>query len=84
MSDCKCAPDLLSLDCPVHGSGAGELIVEAIDQGRLIQAQPLGRCELCSKVAETRPYGPNGEEVCFSCGMKNEAAAQRAFEKRFS
>ena len=84
MSDCKCAPDLLSLDCPVHGGEAGKLIVEAIDQGRLIQATPPGRCELCSKVAETRPYGPNGEEVCFSCGMKDEAAMKRAFDARMA
>ena len=32
-------------------------------------------------LAETRPYGPNGEEVCFKCGMKNEAAAKRQFDR---
>lgn len=30
------------------------------------------RCELCGKIAETRPYGPKGERVCFACGMKDE------------
>lgn len=38
-------------------------------------------CELCGKVAELRPYGPNGEEVCFQCGMKDEEAAKRAMNK---
>jgi hypothetical protein len=35
------------------------------------------QCDLCGKIAELRPYGPNGECVCFQCGMKDEAAAQR-------
>lgn len=36
-------------------------------------------CELCGKVAELRPYGPNDENVCFECGMKDEEAAKRKF-----
>lgn len=47
-------------------------------------AEPPGRCQLCGEVKETRPYGPNGEQVCFSCGMKNEAAAKEQFGKLFS
>jgi len=38
-------------------------------------------CELCGRVAELRPYGPNGEEVCFQCGMKDEEAAKRGMRK---
>jgi hypothetical protein len=45
-------------------------------------AQPPGRCEDCGTVAETRPYGPNGENVCFDCGTKDEEAMKRAFERR--
>lgn len=40
------------------------------------------RCELCGKVEECRPYGPNGEQVCLDCGMKDEEAAKRQFMKR--
>lgn len=47
-------------------------------------AEPPGKCELCGEVKETRPYGPNGEEVCFKCGMKDEESAKAQFEKRFS
>jgi hypothetical protein len=47
----------------------------------IIEAEGDGRCQLCGKIAETRPYGPNGEEVCFECGMKDEAAAERGFLK---
>lgn len=51
-------------------SGLGFIAVEAPQ-----------KCELCGKVEETRPYGPNGERVCFECGMKDEAAAKRGFDR---
>lgn len=47
-----------------------------------ISAEKPQQCDLCGKVAELRPYGPNGECVCFDCGMKDEAAAERQFVKR--
>lgn len=56
--------------CPV---GAKIVVLKA--------SKPQG-CDLCGKVAELRPYGPKGEHVCFECGMKDEEAAKRAFDKR--
>jgi hypothetical protein len=47
----------------------------------LIEAEGKGICQLCLKHAETRPYGPNGEEACFECGMKDENAMERGFNK---
>ena len=47
-----------------------------------ISVEPDRTCELCGKVDECRPYGPNKEQVCFSCGMKDEQAAIRAFSER--
>ena len=44
-----------------------------------IAREPAGVCELCGKKAETCPYGPKGEHVCFPCGMKHEAAAVKQF-----
>ncbi len=35
------------------------------------------QCDLCGKVAELRPYGPNGECICFACGQKDKAATER-------
>lgn len=29
-------------------------------------------CELCGKIDECRPYGPNDENICFDCAMKDE------------
>lgn len=40
------------------------------------------QCDLCGKIAELRPYGPNGECICFACGMKNGGAAVRQFLRR--
>lgn len=48
---------------------------------RIIEKERVDRCELCGTIAETRPYGPNGEEVCFACGMKNEEAMRRGFDR---
>jgi hypothetical protein len=47
----------------------------------LIEVEPERRCELCGKIEETRPYGPNGERVCFQCGMENEEAALKQYNK---
>lgn len=88
LPQCNCPPAvppfaaMVSIDCPVHGDEAREMVVDAIDSGRAIMAQPDGRCDLCGEVKETRPYGPNGENVCFPCGMKDEDAMKRAFERR--
>lgn len=40
-----------------------------------------GKCELCGKTADVRPYGPGGKFVCFPCGMKDEDEAKRQFYK---
>ena len=47
----------------------------------IIEAEEDDVCDLCGTVAETRPYGPNGENVCFPCAMKNEEAATKQFQK---
>ena len=39
------------------------------------------RCALCRKKSDTRPFGPQGERVCYDCAMKNESAARRQFSR---
>lgn len=41
-----------------------------------------GKCEYCNKVAELRPYGKNGANICFECGMKNIETTEKMFSKR--
>lgn len=36
-------------------------------------------CELCGKIDECRPYGPNGEQICFECGQKDLETTKRKF-----
>jgi hypothetical protein len=38
-----------------------------------------GKCELCGAFGELRPYGPNNKNICFDCGMKNEATTAKKF-----
>jgi hypothetical protein len=34
-------------------------------------------CESCGKIDECRPYGPNGEQICFECAMLDEETTKR-------
>jgi hypothetical protein len=45
----------------------------------LIEEEPDGQCEFCGKWEELRPYGPNNERICFTCGMKDEETTGRKF-----
>lgn len=38
-----------------------------------------GKCEFCGATDELRPYGPNNENICFDCAMKDEATTKRKF-----
>jgi hypothetical protein len=46
----------------------------------IIANEPDQMCELCGKVDECRPYGPNDEQICFDCGMKDETTTQRKMD----
>ena len=47
----------------------------------VIEATSPALCDFCGAREELRPYGPNGENVCFGCGMKDEKAAQRGMRR---
>ena len=49
----------------------------------VIEAEDDSRCELCGKISETRPYGPNGERICWECGNKSPEA-RKARDKKFA
>lgn len=46
----------------------------------IIAQQPDEACEMCGTIAECRPYGPNDENICFECAMKDEDTAKRKME----
>lgn len=59
-------------------TGRQERMREMSGKG-FISVEPDGKCELCGKIAELRPYGPRGERICFDCAMKDEETAKRQF-----
>jgi len=40
-----------------------------------------GACEICGKVEDLRPYGPNNEWICFSCGSKDNETTEKQMAK---
>lgn len=44
-----------------------------------IAPEAEAKCEMCGKIDELRPYGPNYERICFECGMKNEELTEKRF-----
>lgn len=47
----------------------------------IIQAEPDGVCQLCGKTDELRPYGPNGENICYDCGMKDPETTENKMDE---
>jgi hypothetical protein len=48
----------------------------------VIYDEPDDICELCGKVAETRPYGPGGKRICWECGLKDPKTRDEEMAKR--
>lgn len=42
----------------------------------------MGKCEYCGREADLRPYGRNGANICFKCGMENEEETAANFAKK--
>jgi hypothetical protein len=59
-------------------------VTKVIGSTIIIEPEPDGKCELCGKIDELRPYGPNKENICYECGMKNEDATDAAIQERFN
>ena len=54
----------------------------AFDNGKYIPLETdPGKCQLCGKIKELRPYGPNKEWLCFKCGMKDEEHCKKRFRE---
>ena len=47
----------------------------------VIEAEERQQCDMCGKIDELRPYGPNGECLCFDCGMKDENTTRKIFKE---
>ncbi len=38
----------------------------------IISEEKPQECQFCHETKECRPYGPNEEEICFDCAMKDK------------
>lgn len=47
----------------------------------IIESTPDGVCAFCRKVKELRPYGPQGQSICFDCAMHDEKTTEAQFDK---
>lgn len=47
----------------------------------IISEQKPQECEYCGKIAELRPYGENGDNICFKCAMEDEKETEKQFGK---
>lgn len=47
----------------------------------IIEAEEPDICERCKKLEELRPYGKNGERVCYDCCTEEEKKI--AYDKLF-
>ena len=47
----------------------------------IISEQGSEKCEYCGKISELRPYGKNGANICFECGMQDEKESKKQFRK---
>ncbi|MDD5651751.1 MAG: hypothetical protein PHF86_15250 [Candidatus Nanoarchaeia archaeon] len=57
---------------------------EVIGDTFIIQTEESQQCDFCGEVKELRPYGPNGECICFECAMKDEKTTKEQFNKIIS
>lgn len=46
-----------------------------------IEAEKSQQCDMCGKIDELRPYGPNGKKICYDCGMKDPETTSKMFNK---
>lgn len=47
----------------------------------IIAEQAPECCEMCGIIDECRPYGPNDENICFDCAMKDDESKAIAERK---
>ena len=62
-----------------------KLARELEDAGHIvIYKQNAQQCDMCGEIRELRPYGPNGEVICFPCATATpeaEKATKAAFKR---
>ena len=50
---------------------------ERVGKAALIYTEKPLQCDYCGKIKELRPYGPNGECICFPCAKKDKPTTEK-------
>lgn len=53
-------------------------MIKVVDNKVSFEEEAASKCDLCGDIAELRPYGPNGENICCPCGNKMDPAVLEA------
>src|SRR5687768_16385312 len=65
----------------VSGDSGRRAVTVRVGNTVVISPERPADCEVCGTRAELRPYGPNGEHICFDCGMKDETTTKARMNK---
>jgi hypothetical protein len=52
-------------------------MAEKVGTSIVLKPTAPATCEECGNVAELRPYGPGGKNICIDCGMKDPEGTQK-------
>jgi hypothetical protein len=56
-------------------------MTEKIGSVLLVEETMPGECELCGSVAELRPCGPGGKNICVDCGRRDPENTARKMNR---
>ena len=46
-----------------------------------VQVEQPAVCQYCGRLEELRPYGPNGERICYECAQKDVKTTERKMKE---
>ncbi len=49
----------------------------------VLEVEPPRKCEFCGLIRECRPYGPNNEQICYECAMKDIETTNKKINELF-
>lgn len=59
----------------------GNQMSKVVGKVLIIEQTAPAKCTVCGELAELRPYGKDGAEICFPCAMKDLETTKEMFHK---
>lgn len=48
-----------------------------VDNLVIIEQELPQQCDQCGRIEEVRPYGPNGQVICWDCGQQDPTGTEQ-------